>query len=500
MGNCCQPPEAVSKEIKQVRLSGILHNTNAENKSKEETTINSTGPLVIALHSLQSENNAILNFNKGDKLVLENDSDPDWCLVRHVNSETRGFAPRTYLVFDTIVGNEDWFFGDTVREDAERMLLQPENMAGTFLIRNSHISGTYALSLKDYVPQTNEVLVRHYKIRTLDNGGYFISPSRIFSTLKELVAHYSEASDGICRTLFKVCPRTRPTITGPLPDSRDEYEVPFESLQFIQLLGKGNFGEVFHGIWNGTCDVAIKCLTSSGVLSDEFRREVAVMKAITHPKIVRLYAICTEREPFCIIMEYLCKGNLQLYLKTPHGKQLRLPSLVHMAAQIADGMKYLESSNLIHRDLAARNILVGDGDVVKLADFGLARIMDDAIYVTKGGKLPIKWTAPEALMSCHCTIKSDIWSYGIVLYEIFTHGEMPYQGMKNQQVIDLITKHNYRLPRPTDPECSDPVYEIMMLCWKEKPEERPTFEYLYHYFTDYYISSETSYREAERIN
>lgn len=489
---CCQP-----KQTKKTEEPTITFSNQNEHIEFQQKTNPPNAKIAIALFSLAVEEEAIIKFSKGDRFYIEDDSDPDWFLVCHISSGKRGFAPKTYLVLDINAGNEEWFFGETPRADAERLLLQPENEPGAFMVRNSRIPGAYALSIKDIEEDTSEVGVRHYKIKTLDKGGYFISKEPTFVTLQELVEFYKENAHGLCRKLEKACVRPKPAITGPLPDARDEYEIPYDSLKFIRPLGKGNFGEVFYGIWNGTLEVAIKrLLSNTGVSTEEFRREVAVMKAINHNKIVRLFAICTEKEPFCIVMEYLCNGNLQQYLKTSHGKQLRLPSLVNMAAQIADGMQYLESEKLIHRDLAARNILVGDGDIVKLGDFGLARIMEDEIYITSGGKLPVKWTAPEAYVSGEFTIKSDVWSFGIVLYEIFTHGEMPYQGMKNNQVVELL-KQNYRMPKPTDPECSDAVYEAMLLCWKKDPNDRPTFEYLYHFFTDYYVASEKFYREAQ---
>ncbi|XP_055934316.1 tyrosine-protein kinase SRK3-like isoform X2 [Argiope bruennichi] len=486
-GICCHSKEAAAKKEEPA-----IHFSNVQ----EEEQIVHSCIIGIALYPLNSPNRFLLSFERGDKLIIEDESDPDWYMARHMNEERRGFAPKSYLTLDRYAGEENWFFGDTNRADAERLLLQPENEPGAFLVRHSHAQGSYALSVKDIDHNSNEVLIRHYKIRTLDRGGFFISPRKPFATLKDLVTYYFN-SDGLCRRLEQPCFRSRPAILGPLPNSRDEYEVPFESLQFVRTLGKGNFGEVFYGFWNGTVEVAIKRLVSNGVQTDEFRREVAVMKAICHPKIVRLYAICTEKEPFCIVMEYMCNGNLQHYLKTDLGKKLRLPSLVNISAQIADGMTYLESNNMIHRDLAARNILVGDGGIVKLADFGLARIMDEAVYVASGGKLPIKWTAPEAYTTMEFTIKSDVWSFGIVLYEIFTHGGTPYSGLKNAQVSQLITKQDYRMPKPSDPDCTDPVYEIMLMCWKKDPKDRPTFEFLYHFFTDFPVTSEASYREAD---
>uniref|UniRef100_A0A2L2XWC2 Tyrosine-protein kinase n=1 Tax=Parasteatoda tepidariorum TaxID=114398 RepID=A0A2L2XWC2_PARTP len=489
MGICCH-----SKAITEPQSPAVAFTKNERSASESSDT-----RWAIALYSLEAKDEAILRFSKGDKLIIEDDSDPDWFLVRHKKTHKRGFAPKTYLILDTIAGEEEWFFGEVVRADAERLLLQPENASGTFMVRNSRIPGAYALSIKDITADTNEIVVRHYKIKTLDRGGYFISKESTFDTLQQLIAHYKVSANGLCRKLEKACLRPRPVITGPLPDNRDEYEIPFNSLTFIRQLGKGNFGEVFFGHWNGTLEVAIKRLINNGVQSNDFKndfkREISVMKAISHPNIVRLFAVCTEKEPYCIVMEYLCNGNLQQYLKTHQGKQLRLPSLVNMAAQISNGMKYLETEKLIHRDLAARNILVGEASIVKLADFGLARIMDEEVYVTSGGKLPVKWTAPEAYVSGEFTIKADVWSFGIVLFEIFTHGESPYRDMKNFQVVEALKK-NYRMPKPSDPECSDAVYEIMLQCWKKEPDERPTFEFLYHYFTDYYVTSEKSYREA----
>ncbi|KFM65342.1 Tyrosine-protein kinase Src64B, partial [Stegodyphus mimosarum] len=486
MGICCYSKPMNTSPKETINLDTTTVQENGEDLK---------GKLAVALFSLNTRDSAIISFEEGDTLIIEDDSDPDWFFVRHTKRHNKGFAPKSYLALNVTVGQEDWFFEETNRTDAERLLLQPENPRGTFMIRNSHIPGIYALSIKDILPETNEIFVRHYKIRTLDKGGFFISPTTYFATLKQLVVYYSAEANGLCCKLQNPCPRLRPTLPGPSPDIRDEYEIPYDTLQFVRQLGKGNFGEVFYGFWNGTLEVAIKCVASHGVQSEDFKREVAVMKAISHPKIVRLYAVCTEREPYCIIMEYMSKGNLQQYLKTTHGQLLKLPSLVNMTAQICDGMQYLESNNLIHRDLAARNILVGEGDIVKLADFGLARIMDEAVYITSGGKLPIKWTAPEAYTTGQFNIKSDVWSFGIVLYEIFTHGGTPYPGMKNQTVSELITKQGYRMPKPTDPECSDAVYEIMLLCWKTNPDERPTFEFLFNYFSDYYISSERNYRE-----
>ncbi|KAF7643411.1 hypothetical protein LDENG_00240110 [Lucifuga dentata] len=167
-----------------------------------------------------------------------------------------------------------------------------------------------------------------------------------------------------------------------------------------------------------------------------------------------------------------------------------------MAAQVASGMAFLEVQNYIHRDLAARNVLVGDNNICKVADFGLARVFmkDNDVYEPKEGtKFPVKWTAPEALHDNKFTIKSDVWSFGILLYEIMTFGQMPYPTMTNYQVVQKIPT-GYRMPSP--PHCPKVLYEIMLECWKENTQERPTFETLQWKLEEYFDMDISSYDDA----
>merc|ERR550532_328356 len=140
-------------------------------------------------------------------------------------------------------------------------------------------------------------------------------------------------------------------------------------------------------------------------------------------------------------------------------------------------MAYLEREKFVHRDLAARNVLVGDNNNCKIADFGLAKVIEDDEYsARKGAKFPIKWTAPEAAMYGKFTIKSDVWSFGILLVELVTRGQIPYPGMSNNEVLIQVEK-GYRVPRPR--MCPEELHDIMLECWKAEPIERPTFEYLH---------------------
>ena len=210
------------------------------------------------------------------------------------------------------------------------------------------------------------------------------------------------------------------------------------------------------------------------------------MKTLRHPQLVHLYAVCTREEPIYIVMELMKHGSLLEYLRKSEGRPLKLPQLINMSAQVASGMAYLEEQNYIHRDLAARNILVGENLICKVADFGLARVIDEDQYpyeAHESVKLPIKWTAPEAALYNQFSIKSDVWSFGIVLYEIITYGLFPYRGMTNTEVLERI-QTGYRMECP--PNCPKKLHDIMNKCWHKDPDFRPTFKSLQAQMEDFF--------------
>ena len=216
----------------------------------------------------------------------------------------------------------------------------------------------------------------------------------------------------------------------------DQWEIDRDSLVLIKKLGAGQFGEVWEGLWNNTTRVAVKSLKEGSMKKESFLEEAKIMKRLRHPKLIQLYAVVTIGEPVLLVTELMNHGSLLEYLRAD-GRSLKLPYLVDMNAQIAQGMAFLETKNFIHRDLAARNILVGEDHAVKIADFGLSRCIDDDIYVAQvGSKFPIKWTAPEACNYGKFSTKSDVWSFGILMYEVITYGRMPYAGMSNAEVCD----------------------------------------------------------------
>lgn len=441
----------------------------------------------LAIYSYEPSHDDDLGFQKGDKLRIISKEDPEWYFAESLTTGKQGYIPYNFIAMTT-VETETWFFKNVSRNEAMRLLLAPGNTQGSFLIRESETTpGSYALSIRDLDPNTGEG-VKHYRIRNMDSGGYYITAKISFISLKELVQHHLRDSDGLCTKLVKPCQSRAPQ----KPWWQDEWEIPRESLKLLQKLGAGQFGEVWMGVYNNERRVAIKSLKMGTMSVEAFLAEANMMKNLQHARLVRLFAVVTQ-EPIYIITEYMENGSLVDFLKTTEGSNLRINTLIDMAAQVADGMAFIEERNYIHRDLRAANILVNHELICKIADFGLARLIEDNEYTAReGAKFPIKWTAPEAINYGTFSIKSDVWSFGVLLTEIVTYGRIPYPGMSNPEVIQSLER-SYRMPRPDN--CPEGLYNVMLWCWKENPEDRPTFDYLRSVLEDFFTATEKQYQE-----
>ncbi|XP_042632996.1 tyrosine-protein kinase Fyn-like isoform X3 [Cyprinus carpio] len=537
--------------------TGMIPNFNDFPNSAPSSTLNPSRPapitgggvtLFIALYEYDARTEDDLSFQKGEKFHIINNTEGDWWEARSLDTGKSGYIPSNYVAPVDSIQAEEWYFGKMGRKDAERQLLAQDNPRGTFLIRESETTkGAYSLSVRDWDDAKGDH-VKHYKIRKLDNGGYYITTRTQFDTVQELVEHYTERAAGLCCRLIGSCRRGMPKLADLSVKTKDVWEIPRESLQLVKKLGNGQFGEVWMGsndglccyltkacpnatpqtmglgrdaweiaretlqlnrklgqgcfgdvwmgMWNGTTKVAVKTLKPGTMSPEAFLDEAQIMKRLRHDKLVQLYAVVSE-EPIYIITEFMTQGSLLDFLKDGDGRNLKLPQLVDMAAQIAAGMAYIERMNYIHRDLRAANILVGDSLVCKIADFGLARLIEDNEYTARqGAKFPIKWTAPEAALYGKFTIKSDVWSFGILLTELITKGRVPYPGMNNREVLEQVER-GYRMPSPQG--CPASLHELMLQCWRKDPDERHTFEYLQSFLEDYFTATEPQYQPGENL-
>uniref|UniRef100_A0A8C6Q129 Fibroblast growth factor receptor n=1 Tax=Nothobranchius furzeri TaxID=105023 RepID=A0A8C6Q129_NOTFU len=280
------------------------------------------------------------------------------------------------------------------------------------------------------------------------------------------------------------------------------WELPRDKLVLGKPLGEGCFGQVVMGEAlgmdkekpNRVTKVAVKMLKSDATEKDlsDLISEMEMMKIIgKHKNIINLLGACTQDGPLYVIVEYASKGNLREYLRArrPPGMEycynpdqvpvenMSIKDLVSCAYQVARGMEYLASKKCIHRDLAARNVLVTEDNVMKIADFGLARDIHHIDYYKKttNGRLPVKWMAPEALFDRIYTHQSDVWSFGVLLWEIFTLGGSPYPGVPVEELFKLL-KEGHRMDKPST--CTHELYMMMRDCWHAVPSQRPTFKQL----------------------
>ncbi|XP_073093628.1 ephrin type-A receptor 5 isoform X13 [Manis javanica] len=258
-------------------------------------------------------------------------------------------------------------------------------------------------------------------------------------------------------------------------------EIEASCITIERVIGAGEFGEVCSGRLKlpGKRELPVAIKTLKVGYTDKQRRdflgEASIMGQFDHPNIIHLEGVVTKSKPVMIVTEYMENGSLDTFLKKNDG-QFTVIQLVGMLRGIAAGMKYLSDMGYVHRDLAARNILINSNLVCKVSDFGLSRILEDdpeAAYTTRGGKIPIRWTAPEAIAFRKFTSASDVWSYGIVMWEVVSYGERPYWEMTNQDVIKAV-EEGYRLPSPMD--CPAALYQLMLDCWQKDRNSRPKFD------------------------
>uniref|UniRef100_A0A8C8B9U1 Tyrosine-protein kinase n=1 Tax=Otus sunia TaxID=257818 RepID=A0A8C8B9U1_9STRI len=299
---------------------------------------------------------------------------------------------------------------------------------------------------------------------------YWLEGDR-FPTIPLLIEHLLQSQQPITRKSGIILARAVP---------KDKWVLNHEDVLLGERIGRGNFGEVFSGrLRADNTPVAVKSCreTLPPELKAKFLQEARILKQYNHPNIVRLIGVCTQKQPIYIVMELVQGGDFLSFLRS-EGPHLRMKELIKMTENAAAGMEYLESKHCIHRDLAARNCLVTEKNTLKISDFGMSREEEDGVYASTGGmkQIPVKWTAPEALNYGRYSSESDVWSFGILLWEAFSLGAVPYANLSNQQTREVV-EQGVRLDPPE--QCPEEAYRLMRRCWEYDPRKRPSFSVIH---------------------
>jgi len=362
-----------------------------------------------------------------------------------------------------------WFHGKISRDQAENLLQPRED--GLFLVREStNFPGDYTLCV------CYQGKVEHYRVIYKDNK-LTIDEEEFFSNLAELVEHYEKDADGLCTRLERSVAKQGKT--DFFVDRKDFEEAGWiiqeKDLQLKESIGKGEFGDVMLASYRGD-KVAVKILKDSSQAAQKFLAEASVMTSLRHPNLVQLLGLVfnDQHQHLYLVTEFMSKGSLVDYLRSRGRLHVTKRDQIKFAYDTCAGMEYLESKKVVHRDLAARNVLVAENGDAKVCDFGLAR---EEIYNQEGGKFPIKWTAPEALRHSKFSNKSDMWSFGILLWEIYSFGRVPYPRIPLADVVKHVEK-GYRMEKPEG--CPQEIHDLMRQAWDLNAERRPTFHQVKH--------------------
>ncbi|XP_059496208.1 tyrosine-protein kinase CSK isoform X1 [Stegostoma tigrinum] len=431
-------------------------------------TIWASGTECIAKYNFSGSAEQDLPFNKGDVLtIISVTKDPNWYKAKSKIGK-EGIIPANYVQKREGVKSGaklslmPWFHGKITREQAERLLYPPED--GLYLVREStNYPGDYTLCV------SCSGKVEHYRI-IYSSSKLSIDEEAYFDNLMQLVEHYTMDADGLCTRL--ITPKLMEgTVAAQDEFSRSGWALSMRELKLLQTIGKGEFGDVMLGEYRGN-KVAVKCIKHDAT-AQAFIAEASVMTQLRHKNLVQLLGVIVEEGgSLYIVTEYMAKGSLVDYLRSRGRSVLGGDCLLKFSIDVCEAMEYLEANNFVHRDLAARNVLVSEDNIAKVSDFGLTK---EASSMQDTGKLPVKWTAPEALKEKNFSTKSDVWSFGILLWEIYSFGRVPYPRMPLKDVVPRVEK-GYKMDPPDG--CPPAIYELMKRCWELDPGRRPTFRQL----------------------
>uniref|UniRef100_A0A2K6MY89 Tyrosine-protein kinase n=1 Tax=Rhinopithecus bieti TaxID=61621 RepID=A0A2K6MY89_RHIBE len=419
--------------------------------------------IVVAMYDFQATEGHDLRLERGQEYLILEKNDVHWWRARDKYGN-EGYIPSNYVTGkkSNNLDQYEWYCRNMNRSKAEQ-LLRSEDKEGGFMVRDSSQPGLYTVSLYTKFGGEGSSGFRHYHIKetTTSPKKYYLAEKHAFGSIPEIIEYHKHNAAGLVTRLrypVSVKGKNAPTTAG---FSYEKWEINPSELTFMRELGSGLFGVVRLGKWRAQYKVAIKAIREGAMCEEDFIEEAKVMMKLTHPKLVQLYGVCTQQKPIYIVTEFMERGCLLNFLRQRQGHFSR-DVLLSMCQDVCEGMEYLERNSFIHRDLAARNCLVSEAGVVKVSDFGMARYVQ--VYVVLGDVFIFLW------------IHSFGNSYsfpGVLMWEVFTEGRMPFEKYTNYEVVTMVTR-GHRLYQPK--LASNYVYEVMLRCWQEKPEGRPSFE------------------------
>ncbi|XP_060574818.1 tyrosine-protein kinase STK-like [Ruditapes philippinarum] len=446
--------------------------------------------IVTAIYDFQKFSDDEISFKKLDKLKIRDDiftsDNSDWCYAEHLSTGEKGFVPIAYISHASQkLISQDWWYD--ISSHASMVLMNnPDTPVGTFLIRPSGRGRTFVLTMR--VPRicSNQRVVGQYRILS-QNDRLFISPKRKFSDIFSLVEHYKHFADGLpCKLTYSI-PKQNPIVYPR------RVEIDRNAIELVNTFPVGNFGELVIGKLFNTLDVTIvtKCKSELGPF---LGRAKLLFKFRKCEHFVRLIAVVLEPEPFMIVLGETIKDTLQSNLRKITGKELSLMKLTRMASEIAYGMAFLEEKGIVHGNLKAENVLICEHDKLKILHPNLIILMKSSENEKhRQDEIEWQWTAPEVTADENAlSTKSDVWSFGVLMYEMITFGEIPYSGFDKEHVERSLSK-GLRLPIPKSStmQCPVELYNTILQCWHKNRDCRLTFEFLGDFLYDFQTAIES---------
>ncbi|KAM9425030.1 tyrosine-protein kinase Tec [Pholidichthys leucotaenia] len=427
---------------------------------------------VVAMYDFIAKEDTDLTLRQGEEYIILHKQDQLWWRAQDKQGN-KGFIPSNYVTQKNNIEANSWYCKNITRTEAEQLLRQQDKEGG-FVVRESSQRGIFTVSVYTKTLSVDGA-VRHYQIKATENGRYYLAEKHMFDSIPDVIHYHNHNAAGlVTRLRYSVATMGR-NIPATAGFSSEKWEINPSELTFMKELGSGQFGLVRLGKWRAQQRVAIKAIREGAMYEEDFIEEAKIMMRLCHPKLVQLYGVCLQQRPLLIVVEFMENGCLLNFLRQ-RSRTLSGEWLLSMCQDVCEGMEYLETHQFIHRDLAARNCLVNEHNVVKVSDFGMTRyVLDNQYTSSSGAKFPVKWSPPEVLHYSKYSSKSDVWSFGVLMWEVFSEGRTPFENRTNLQVVTDITS-GIRLYRPC--RASQPLYAIMYRCWHERPQGRPQFSEL----------------------